>query len=266
MSEKTNNPSHLILGLDLEGIHQDLTNSGLNIKVDRVTEIGAVLWDWKLGQPVKILSELIDEPDRLSITEEIEELTGISNDMLKKYGNRGEEIHLVLKQLSQLIDKADFLMAHNAKGYDLPMLEAMYKRYGLEIPPKTWIDTQTDIEYPKKIRARSMAMLEHSHGFINPFPHRAITDTLAMLKVAYSYDLERMVKLAKSPTIKIVAELKAPNWRDRQEVDRFNVIKNKVAKSRFRWDPDNKIWFKEIHKILLDENRIDFDFDWYVSD
>ena len=195
----------VILGIDLEGMNQDLANSGLNLKVDRVIEIGAVLWDWQLGQPIKVLTELIDEPDRLEISKEVFEITGISEAMLKKYGKGGETVSAVLNNLRELIREADFLMAHNAKGYDRPMLQAIYQRYGMELPDKVWIDTMSDIEYPLKIKSRSMAMLEYSHGFINPFPHRAFTDALAMLKVAHNYDLERMIVLAKSPTVKIFA-------------------------------------------------------------
>ncbi len=266
VSKSSNSFFPLILGLDLEGIHQDLANSGINFKIDRISEIGAVLWDWKFGQPVKIFDQLINEPDRTSINEEIEELTGISDQMLNQYGRSREDIASALRQLNQLIEQADFIMAHNAREYDRPMLEAMYKRHCVELPPKIWIDSATDIEYPKKIKSRAMAMLEHSHGFINPFPHRAVTDALAMLKVAYHYNVERMVALAKSPLVKVVADFNAPNWRNRQEVEKFNIIKNKVAKGRFKWDPDKKIWFKKIHKILLDEKNIDFDFNWYIAE
>ena len=70
------NPTPLVLGLDLEGINQDLSGKGVDVSTDRVIEIGAVLMDWNSFQPVKILSELIDEVDRLEISAEVEELTG----------------------------------------------------------------------------------------------------------------------------------------------------------------------------------------------
>ena len=41
--------------------------------------------------------------------------------------------------------------------------------------------------------------LEHYHGFLNPFPHRAVTDVMSMLKIASQYDLDRMADLAKLP-------------------------------------------------------------------
>ena len=264
MVQTTKNPT--VLGIDLEGINKDLVLSGVNTITDRVIEIGAVLWDWPSSQPVKILSELINEVDHLPITEEVEDLTGINDKMLEDWGAKGTEIHEILKNLASLMEKADYLMAHNGSGYDYPMLNAMFKRYDLEMPEKVWIDTMNDIEYPRKLQGRSLALLEHGHGFINPFPHRAVTDVLSMLKVAGQYSLARMAKMASSPMVTLVASLRAPNWKDPAAVQEFNEIKNKVAKSRFRWNPGNKEWTKEVHKVLIDEGKVTFDFDYVIKE
>lgn len=253
-----------ILGIDLEGMNRDLVHEGVDTKTDRVTEIGAVLWDWQEGQPVRILSELINEVDRLPISDEVEAITGLNDEILDKWGAKGTAIHAILDRLSELMKEADYFMAHNGIGYDIPMLRAMFVRYDKEMPEKCWIDTMTDIEFPPKMHGRSMALLEHSHGFINPFPHRAVTDVLSMLKIAGRYSLERMVKMAESDMVTLVANLKAPNWKDPQAVDEFNSTKNKVAKARFRWNPKKKEWTKDVHKILIDEGKIKYDFE-YIS-
>ena len=234
----------LILGIDLEGINEDLIYSGVNLKVDRVIEIGAVIWETRLNFPIKFFSELIDEKDRLKLTEEVIDITGIDEELLRDYALRGDEIKMALQRLAIIIKKADYLMAHNGTKYDKPMLEAMFDRHGVRMPNKTWIDTQEDVEYAKRITHKSMAALEHAHGFINPFPHRAVTDVLAMLKVASNYDYDRMAKLASSPKIKIVANLKAPNWKDHGAVQRFNKVKNRVSRARFTWDAQEKKWYK----------------------
>jgi DNA polymerase III subunit epsilon len=254
-----------ILGIDLEGVHENLIDNGINLKTDRVTEVGAVLWDCERSQPVQFLSELINEPDHLAHTDELTELTGIDDVMLESWGNDRHTIPLVLSKLADLIDKASFLMAHNAHQYDRPMLEALFRRFGKTLPEKTWICSMEDIEYPSKITTKSMAGLEHAHGFINPFPHRAVTDVLSMLKIASHYDYDRMAMLAQSPRVTIVAKLEAPNWRNREEVEQFNRIKNKVAKARFRWDAQDKVWTKRVHKLLLDEGRIQYDFETVIE-
>lgn len=266
MSQQNTPKRYYVLGLDLEGINQDLQNSGVNTNTDRVIEIGAVLWDWTAAQPVRLMSELIDEVDRLPISEEVSLLTGIDNKMLDDWGAKGSDIHPILTSLAKLMDKADYIMAHNGHQYDIPMLQSMFKRYDIAMPEKLWIDSMNDIEFPKKMTGRSMALLEHAHGFVNPFPHRAATDVLSMLKIASQYSLERMVKLAKSPVVTLVASLNAPNWKDQKAVAEFNAVKNKVARSRFKWNPSSKQWLKEIPQILIDEGKVKFDFEYYIKE
>lgn len=256
----------LILGIDLEGMNENLVENGVNLKVDRVTEIGAVLWDTRINTPIRFFSELIDERDRLRMTEEIIDLTGIDDQLLKEHGLKSDEIKMALERLGLLMKKADYIMAHNGEKYDKPMLNAMFIRYGLEMPKMVWIDTQNDVEYPAKITHKSMSALEHAHGFINPFPHRAVTDVLAMFKIAANYDFGRIVKIAQSPKIRIVANLRAPNWKDKAQVDEFNRIKNKVSRARFQWDAEHKQWTKVIPKILMDEGAFNFEFEWQIED
>jgi len=256
----------LVLGIDLEGMNDNLIDNGVNLIKDRVTEIGAVVWDFNVNQPVQIFSELIDEEDRLTLTEEIIELTGITEKMLEVWGKKGQDIKAALEYLASLMKKCKYIMAHNGKMYDLPMLREMFSRYEVEFPNKIWIDTYTDIEFPNKINNKSMAGLEHAHGFINPFPHRAVTDVLSMLRIASNYDIDRMGKMAESPIVTIVAKLDAPNWKNANQVEEFNKIKHKVSKARFRWNANQKLWTKEVQKILLDEDKINFDFEWYFQE
>ncbi len=254
-----------VLGIDLEGINLKLQSRGLVLEKDRVIEIGAVLWDWKECRPAKIFSELIDEKDRPPISEELYELTGIDDELMKNFALRDEdEIARALTGLNELFGRAHFIMAHNGGNYDRPMLEALYKRFNLRLPPKTWIDSGVDIEYPKRIKKRGLASLEYDHGFINPFPHRALGDAFSMLKIASNYSLNRMVMLAKSPRIIIKAKLNAPNWKDPLELEQFQETKAKVGRAGFQWRPLEKIWIREVPKILLDEQTLKFDFEFEI--
>lgn len=262
----TDKKINYVLGIDLEGMHVNLIEEGIDHAKDRITEIGAVLWDTNENQPVQIYSELINEPDRLTISEEIQELTGISESMLKNWGKTDDGIQKSIDHLLNLIEASDALMAHNGDNYDRPMLEEFFKRHGRTLPEKVWLDTSKHVEYPRKIQGLSMMALEHSHGFINPFPHRAVTDVMAMLKIASNYSFDRIFQLATSERVQLIAVLDAPNWRNQKEVQEFNKIKNKVAKSKFRWHADVKKWIKEIPKILLDEGKIQYDFDYYMKE
>ena len=251
--------SPLVLGIDLEGVNANL-DQGINTDLDRVTEIGALLWDWTMAQPVAFHSYLLDEPGRPDMSEELVELTGITDSMLMNHGVKESDIPKTLDKVIQDFNRAEYIMAHNGRGYDYPMLEALFLRHGKEMPPKVWIDSSSDIEYPRKIKQRSLMALEHHHGFLNPFPHRAVTDVMSMLKIASQYDLDRMAHLATSSVVELVAEFSAPNWNDPEEVHKFNLIKNKVAKSGFRWNPKRKTWSRRVHQVLMDEKKVEFEF------
>ncbi|MGB0452182.1 MAG: 3'-5' exonuclease [Bacteriovoracaceae bacterium] len=266
MTSNSKDSVRYILGIDLEGVHENLIENGLNLKTDRIIEIGAVLWDAEENQPVKIYSELINEPDRLRINEELQELTGISEQSLKRWGTKSNQFDKVFQELDSLIEHADAFMAHNGHNYDLPMLSGFYERNQRTLKEMTWLDTSLHVEYPNKIQGRSMMALEHQHGFINPFPHRAVTDVLSMFKIAAKYDMQRMNKLANSPIVQLIAVLDAPNWKNAKEVKEFNKIKNRIAKSKFRWNAENKKWIREVPKLLLDEDKIKFDFDFYIKE
>ncbi len=261
----SDNKIRYLLGVDLEGINQDLLFSGLNLKVDRVIEIGAVLWDLEEESPVQFISELIDEKDRLPISEEVQELTGIKDSTLKKWGLRDAQIKATLTNLSYLMKKASFIVAHNGRNYDHPMLKSLFFRFDVPFPSTPWIDTSVDVEFPSKIKLKSLAALEHAHGFVNPFPHRALTDVLSMLKILVQYDINRTAELAISPKVRIVAKLIPPNWKDVKEVERFNRQKNKVAKANFKWSPQEKKWTKDIPQLLIDEGKLSYDFDWSLD-
>ncbi|MDH5582105.1 MAG: hypothetical protein OEY33_09380, partial [Bdellovibrionales bacterium] len=145
-------------------------------------------------QPVSLISELINEEDRLPITEEVQGITGLNDEIINKYGKKDDEIKTFILNLKSLMEKADFIMAHNGDNYDRPMLGSFFNRFGIALPETPWIDSTRDIEFPKTIVQKSLAMLEYSHGFINPFPHRALTDVLSMLKIASIYNFGPITK------------------------------------------------------------------------
>ena len=116
-----------------------ISAQGVNLDVDRVTEIGALLWDWDQSlNPSPSTVTLIDEPNRPDITEELEELTGISDNMLLSSRPQGGR-HSASALDRLLVDdstRADYILAHNGRGYDYPMLKALYQRHGKTFPPR----------------------------------------------------------------------------------------------------------------------------------
>lgn len=186
----------LILGIDFE-------TTGLNIPTIGVTEIGMVLWDTELRAPVKLFGTLVD-PGSYAVWEGATELTmaavdvnGITPEICDKFGMEDEK---ALKYVLSWYSSADVACAHNGNNFDRPLLDKWAERYGLDSQKtKLWIDTRADIERPVKMSGR-LTYMAADHGFLNPFPHRAMFDVMTMLTILNKYELDPILELAKSPT------------------------------------------------------------------
>jgi len=233
----------LLLGLDFE-------TTGLNTSKDNIIEVGAVLWDTCRAMPVQIYSDYIWHEniwnDTTSTKENIEKLTKISNDDIKNYGLPAK---YVLEKVAALMTTPGLVaaVAHNGYDFDKPIFYANAKRWGVVLPEIPWIDTQYDVPYEMTIR--KLPYLAAEHGFVNPFPHRAIFDVLTMMKILQHYDTEWVLKVSKIPRVMLIAETKAPG------VDN-GVSKNKAKALGFKFDGENKRWIKNVR-----ENKVQAEID-----
>ena len=104
----------LVLGLDVE-------TTGIDIKTLRVIELGAVLYDIDFNTPVDILTALIREKDMPEkLDPKIEKLTGITTEMLEKYGKNPA---VVFERFFEMYQKADCVIAHNGNKFDKPVMQ-----------------------------------------------------------------------------------------------------------------------------------------------
>ncbi len=223
----------LWLGIDTE-------TTGLDPNEDRVVEIGAVLWDCETKQPVEIYNTLIKT--EIAISEEAAEVNGLSNELLDAWGVEESQ---AMDRLWSMLAKADYCIAHNAP-FDKAMLEESFKRCNKAIITPPWLDSAVDVPYPRKIKARSLTLLAAEHGFLNPFPHRAVTDVLAMLKLISSYDPYVITQYNMADTLKLRAMVPKP-WLD----DGKGVAACKSI--GYRFDQVNKMWTKKIKDFQLEE-------------
>lgn len=230
----------LVLGLDLE-------TSGLSYENDQIIEIGAVLWNTETQAPKKIFNELIYY-DNLSLPSEVEAITGISADDLKKYGIPLSD---ALKTLKSLVDQAEYLVGHNAVNFDSLFLDQAYQTYQMPKLKKPWIDTMTDVPYPQEIKTRKLSYLAAEHQFINPFQHRALFDVLTTLKLLAKYDIEEILTLQSSPLVTVLAHV---SYDERDKARRIG----------FRWDPQKRHWFSEVKQALIP--RMDYPFEYSIED
>lgn len=209
-----------ILGIDFE-------TTGISAADDRITEAGAVLWDWDTKTPITMLTTFV-HPER-PIPEEITKLTGITDEMVENYGRPEGE---VFADLDYLMGCADYAMAHKAE-FDKGFYDAAAVRTNQKTVERPWLCTIQDIKYPPEITTRKLGHLAADHGFANPFSHRALFDVLTMLKIASNYDLDAIIARSKEPTLYVQAFVS------------FND-KDKAKELGFRWYAPSKIWWKDM--------------------
>jgi len=215
-----------LLGLDFE----TSWTQPVNTAVARITEVGAVLMNWEDKSPLVLMSELILDDGIPASPPELVELTGITDAMMLEFGKPKEQ---VLKQLCDLIDKADYVVAHNGTVFDKPILQAELERLQWKFPETPWIDTKLDVPYPKRVKSTSLSNLAQYHEFLNPFAHRALSDVQTMLKVLADYDLQTVIDLSKEETVTVVASV--------------SFSEKELAKARgYYWNADDKSWCKDM--------------------
>lgn len=218
-----------VLGLDFE-------TTGLDVKNDRVVEIGAALFDIGRPSPLKVLSQFVYAATYPKLSSEIVALTGIRQEDLDAFGLVPGE---VFPTLVEMINQADAVVAHNGKKFDFLMLASELKRLELTHKPDIlFIDTSVDLPYPSTITTRKLTHLAAEHGFLNPFAHRALFDVLTMHEILRKYSWDEVLSLAHQKDVTVRAVVKF------EERD--------LAKARgYRWDGERKFWLK-----LIKENQV----------
>lgn len=235
----------LILGLDFE------TTGFEHEKDDRITEVGAVLWDTEQRNPVRILSELVMyDPEGIPpLSEEVMRVTGLNHEIINEHGLGMTQI-LNYKGFQSMLTSAEYLVAHNAP-FDRAFLEKELNLVNESWKPQMkhfkWIDTRTDLPREAYLKGKSTALgyLAADHGFINPFPHRAVTDVLTMLKLMSLYDFDEIVKRSEAPTVTVVAQVSFEQ-------------KDKAKNAGFHWNKPH--WQMNVKECDLQELAEKWDF------
>ncbi len=198
-----------VLGLDLE-------TTGLDTANDRITELGAVLWETDTRTPLVLYNILLHDDTYPELSERINKLTGITDGILKEFGVLPKRALMVLESMSKT-HPFKYVVAHNGHNFDRPMLMAEWQRQGLvggtNFPGIPWLDTKFDIPWGPETTSRRLRHLALDQGFINPFEHRAVTDVLTMLKVMSAYDINQIIEYSKIPWMTVRAVV---DYNDRQ--------------------------------------------------
>lgn len=222
----------LIAGFDVE-------TTGLNVKEDHIIQVACVLWDTKAAKKKAKLKydAAILVPDMPLMTEEVIKIHGITDHDLQTYGRPPQQVYA---EMNAIFGMADAILAHNGNLYDKPILEANCIRHKVKLHDLPWIDSTCDVQFPAHIQTRKLVHLAAEHGFVNPFPHDALSDVLTMLKIADQYDWDKILEWSKAPGCIVQADA---TYQQREL----------AKKQNFRWDNDNKKWIKSIKQFQLPE-------------
>lgn len=209
----------------------DFETTGLDPDKDRVIEVGAVLYSTTRKQQLMTKGYFVDH--EIDIPKEITEITGISKSMIDKFGLSPRT---ALDDLINMIDMAEAIVGQNVIDFDMWFLKNWCQRDGQELPDRLVIDTKTDLP---GVESKHLGYMAADAGFLNPFPHRAVSDCMTVLRLVSMHNIDEVVVRAKSPRLTIAAD-----------VD-FNH--NQLAKQRkYKWDPDRKVWYKQLKEVDLD--------------
>ena len=182
-----------VLGFDIE-------TTGLNKHTDNVIELAFVLWNVEEKKPITINSFLLYEK---AIPKKIEQLTGITQFMLDNFSVSKTTAAATFHKNAL---HADAYIAHNGINFDMPFMQRLFRVEGMQWKDMPIIDTRTDLPFPQEVSSRKMQDIAAVHGVINPFEHRALTDTLVMLKILSQYNVpEIMETITVSPFVTITA-------------------------------------------------------------
>lgn len=239
----------IVLGLDLE-------TTGLSPVDNRVTEIGYVLWDTQKSYPLLMESHFVGSPEVIRQNlQEIVNITGISCDILESYGSLSED---VCKKLDNflILHNPKYIIAHNGDAFDKPFLLEEFKRSGVtekRVDTIPWIDTRFDLPYEKNPRSMHLNHLAMDEGFINPFPHRALTDVLTMLRVMSKFDFDSILAYKTIPWVYVRALV---SYDDRDKAKQQKYMWEQVGDRKFP-----KSWVKKLKQSYLETERKKCDFE-----
>jgi DNA polymerase-3 subunit epsilon len=197
--------------------------------------------------PVRIYSELVKIRPGVDYPDEVAEATGITREMCEK---RGLYEDAALDMLDIMAGEADVIIAHNGTAYDKPILDRVSKEdHNLIMTANTpWFDTMLDLPI-KGVYSRGLLTMCATAGFINPWPHRAIFDVMATLKLLDHYCgrmPEYVKQMAESPWVKLVAQT---SFAEREAPKAMG----------FRWNPQLKEWWMMVREINYQSMEFPFD-------
>lgn len=200
-----------IMGLDFE-------TTGIDPLKDRPVEYAFVAWDVENRRPLGLENGFCFTAGMPAISKEAAAVHGLHGSFIEKAGIPHSRMLDRFWEMMQTYN-VQYVVAHNGRAFDFPMLNAECERQGFRQLDKCyWLDTMTDIPYPSKVSTRKLTYLATEHGLFNPFPHRAFSDVLTMLQVLGKYPFSIVLEERAMPMKVVQARV---SYDDREKAKSF---------------------------------------------
>lgn len=192
----------------------DLETTGVNHLVDRITEIGIKVTSHDFKHVYAEYNKLVWEDNYPPITPEVEEITGIDQDLLL---GQGIKPWLAMQDFNELvhIHKPSYIIAYNA-NFDRSFMDVELQRQGHGVMAN-WICAMTDVKSNYKYKSWKLMHLALDYGVpVDPNElHRAINDVELMRQMLIKTGVtpESMWQYRQSPSIYLAATTRPP-WED----------------------------------------------------
>ena len=163
----------------------DLETTGLNPQYDFITEFGAVLVE--NSEIVDTFEQFVKPKKR--IPEEVENLTGITNEMVSD----APSINIVLPKFLKFIGN-DILVGHNI-DFDSQFISAACQRFNLPYKNKVCDTLELSQQVFPKLENHKLSTLCRKLNVTNDSAHRALSDVLATQQVFEKLSEKAMPKI-----------------------------------------------------------------------
>jgi DNA polymerase-3 subunit epsilon len=222
------------------GIFLDTETTGLDSTVDEVIELAMIPFSFTVSGDILDCGEpwhSYRQPSR-PISAEITTLTGITADMVAGQVISPDDV-------AAFIDDAHLIVAHHAE-FDRLFCERLCPRFAT----KRWACSMDEIDWKSVgFEGRCLRFLVMQAGYFYE-AHRATADCQAALQLLS--EPRKMPGRFCPPFALLLEEARRPSYR---VIAADSPFKRKEAlKSRkYRWEPDRKVWFRDVKQATLAE-------------
>jgi DNA polymerase-3 subunit epsilon len=215
------------------GLIVDVETTGLDSSIHQIIEVGILefMMPSETGAAITRMYGALNDPGQ-PLSPEIERLTGIQTAHLK---NQKIDWGLV----ASMVQGAKIVIAHNAE-FDRGFLSQVGE---LQNIPVHWGCSIRHVDWKGKgSGSQALNYLAADHGFINPFPHRALFDCATTFRLIAPH----------------LSELIENSHQKSYRVDAVNSPfekKDSLKEKGYRWDAGRKTWYKIVFERQLSLER-----------